>query len=195
MARVVNQILTEMDGISDRKEVFLLAATNRKDIIDHALLRPGRFDKQLYVPLPSAADRHGIIQSIVNPMILKGVTFNVDFFNLANVTSGFSGADLSHLVREAASEAVREAITPKLEGLELGSAASLSLHEPATINDYHFLNVLKKIEPSVSAFENSMYRQHLFNDKLNSEVVVQDRHDNLNTNVMLHFFPLRGSPY
>lgn len=62
--RVVNQMLTEMDGVQDRQGVYLLAASNRPDIIDPAVLRPGRFDKILYVGLPSANDRVEILRAI-----------------------------------------------------------------------------------------------------------------------------------
>lgn len=62
--RVVNQMLTEMDGIESRKDVFLLAASNRPDIVDPAVLRPGRLDKILYVGLPSPADRVDILRAL-----------------------------------------------------------------------------------------------------------------------------------
>lgn len=61
--RVVNQLLTEMDGLEERRGVFVIAATNRPDIIDPAMLRPGRLDKLLYVPLPDKNDRHSILQT------------------------------------------------------------------------------------------------------------------------------------
>lgn len=73
--RVVNQMLTEMDGIEARKDVFLLAASNRPDIIDPAVLRPGRLDKILYVGLPSSTDRVDILRALtkvsVGPTIIK----------------------------------------------------------------------------------------------------------------------------
>lgn len=62
--RVVNQLLTEMDGVEDRKEVYIMAATNRPDIIDPAVLRPGRLDKILYVGLPQEADRIDILRAL-----------------------------------------------------------------------------------------------------------------------------------
>ncbi|KAH7470585.1 hypothetical protein PRIC1_001522 [Phytophthora ramorum] len=62
--RVVNQLLTEMDGLDGRRNVFVMAATNRPDIIDPAMLRPGRLDKLLYVPLPRASERHQILKTI-----------------------------------------------------------------------------------------------------------------------------------
>lgn len=67
--RVVNQMLTEMDGIESRKDVFLLAASNRPDIIDPAVLRPGRLDKILYVGLPSPSDRVAILRALTKVVI------------------------------------------------------------------------------------------------------------------------------
>ena len=69
--RVVNQLLTEMDGLEDRKGVFVIAATNRPDIIDPAMLRPGRLDKLLYVPLPTKEDRHQILQTVTKKLPLS----------------------------------------------------------------------------------------------------------------------------
>jgi len=66
--RVVNQLLTEMDGLDERRDVFVIAATNRPDIIDPAMLRPGRLDKLLYVPLPTNEDRLSILQTITRSM-------------------------------------------------------------------------------------------------------------------------------
>lgn len=67
--RVVNQLLTEMDGIGSRKDVFILAASNRPDIIDPAILRPGRLDKILFVGLPTASDRSDILRAITKVFI------------------------------------------------------------------------------------------------------------------------------
>lgn len=71
--RVVNQLLTEMDGVEDRKEVYIMAATNRPDIIDPAVLRPGRLDKILYVGLPQEEDRVDILRALTKVLILKAV--------------------------------------------------------------------------------------------------------------------------
>lgn len=68
--RVVNQLLTEMDGLEDRKGVFVIAGTNRPDIIDPAMLRPGRLDKLLYVPLPSKDDRLSILEKVTQKLPL-----------------------------------------------------------------------------------------------------------------------------
>jgi len=98
--RLVNQLLTEMDGLEDRNGVFVIAATNRPDIIDPAMLRPGRLDKLLYVPLPSKDDRHSILKTITKSLPLSD---DVELRLIAHCDNaeGYSGADLSALVREA----------------------------------------------------------------------------------------------
>ena len=65
---MVNQLLTEMDGLDERRDVFVIAATNRPDIIDPAMLRPGRLDKLLYVPLPTNDDRFSILQTVTRSL-------------------------------------------------------------------------------------------------------------------------------
>jgi ribosome biogenesis ATPase len=72
--RVVNQLLTELDGLEDRTGVFVIAATNRPDIIDPAMLRPGRLDKLLYVPLPSKDDRYSILKTCTKSVPLDQST-------------------------------------------------------------------------------------------------------------------------
>jgi ribosome biogenesis ATPase len=98
--RVVNQLLTEMDGLEDRKGVFVIAATNRPDIIDPAMLRPGRLDKLLYVPLPTKDDRFSILKTVTKSLPLDKEV-NLRLISHSEHCDGFSGADLSALVREA----------------------------------------------------------------------------------------------
>jgi transitional endoplasmic reticulum ATPase len=105
--RVVNQLLTEMDGMQNMKDVVVIAATNRIDIIDPALLRPGRFDKLLEVPMPEEATRLEILKIHTKRMPLAD---EVDLKTLAKQTEGYSGADLEALCREAGMVALREDI-------------------------------------------------------------------------------------
>ena len=98
--RVVNQLLTEMDGLEDRKGVFVIAATNRPDIIDPAMLRPGRLDKLLYVPLPTKDDRHSILKTLTKKLPMDE-SVQLRLMAHSEHCDGFSGADLSALVREA----------------------------------------------------------------------------------------------
>ena len=104
--RVVNQMLTEMDGVQSRSQVFVIAATNRPDIVDPAMLRPGRLDRLLYVPLPSLAGRLEILQTHMRQLPMAK---DVDLQLFAERAEGFSGADLAALAREAAMQAIRKA--------------------------------------------------------------------------------------
>merc|ERR1719152_794224 len=87
--RVINQILTEMDGMGAKKSVFIIGATNRPDIIDPAVLRPGRLDQLIYIPLPDEGSRINTRKSPVSE--------EVDFTYLARTLHGFSGADITEI--------------------------------------------------------------------------------------------------
>lgn len=102
--QTLNQILSEMDGFEKESNVIVLAATNRPDILDAALLRPGRFDRQVVIGLPTLEERKEILGVHLRG---KPVGSDVDTHNLAQITPGFSGADLQNLVNEAALEAAR----------------------------------------------------------------------------------------
>ncbi|KYN16964.1 Nuclear valosin-containing protein-like protein [Trachymyrmex cornetzi] len=111
-ARVVNQMLTEMDGVEGRQGVFLMAASNRPDIIDAAVLRPGRLDKILYVGLPNASDRVDILRAVTKNATRPKLASDVDLNQVAydNRCDGYTGADLAALIREAGMEALKEVI-------------------------------------------------------------------------------------
>ena len=102
--QTLNQLLTEMDGFDARKGVVILAATNRPDSLDPALLRPGRFDRRIHVELPDLKGRTDILR-----VHARGVKISdaVDFESIARATSGASGADLANIINEAALRAVR----------------------------------------------------------------------------------------
>lgn len=102
--QTLNQLLVEMDGFDDRHEVILLAATNRPDVLDPALLRPGRFDREITVSLPDRKGREGILK--IHSRGLRLAT-NVNLALMARSTTGFSGADLANLCNEAALIAAR----------------------------------------------------------------------------------------
>lgn len=101
----LNQLLTEMDGFETNSGVIILAATNRADILDSALLRAGRFDRQIYVDLPELKDREEIFKVHLKPLKLAG---DVDISFLAKQTPGFSGADIANVANEAALIAARK---------------------------------------------------------------------------------------
>lgn len=102
--QTLNQLLVEMDGFSNNEGVIVMAATNRADILDNALLRPGRFDRQVYIGLPDVKGREEILKVHAKE---KPLGDDVDLRSIARGTSGFSGADLENLLNEAALLAVR----------------------------------------------------------------------------------------
>ncbi len=103
--QTLNQLLVEMDGFGRTEGVIVLAATNRPDILDPALLRPGRFDRQIYVGAPDAKGREEVLKVHAKDKKLDG---DVDLRSVALATSGFTGADLSNLLNEAAIMAARD---------------------------------------------------------------------------------------
>jgi len=127
--RIVNQLLTEMDGIKPLRGVVVIAATNRPDLLDPALLRPGRFDRIIKVPPPDRKARLEILKIHTRRVPLAS---DVDLEKLADMTNGFTGADLEALVREAVMLALRE----KLEAREVSMK--------------YFLEALKVVKPSLS---------------------------------------------
>merc|ERR1712176_335194 len=105
--RVINQILTEIDGVGARKNVFVIGATNRPDILDPAVIRPGRLDQLIYIPLPDFKSRMSIFKASLRKAPLDP---EVDIEVLARSTHGFSGADISEICTSASKLAIREAI-------------------------------------------------------------------------------------
>ncbi len=103
--QTLNQLLAEMDGFDPTTGVVVMAATNRPEVLDPALLRPGRFDREVEIPLPNQAERAAILAVHVEG---KRLAPDVDFDNVARATPGFSGADLANLINEAAIVAVRD---------------------------------------------------------------------------------------
>ncbi len=99
----LNQLLTEMDGFEDASGVVVIAATNKIDVLDPALLRSGRFDRRVFVELPTLAEREAILAKYLEKMIHE-----VDIKEIARMTTGFNGASLSTLVNESALEALRQ---------------------------------------------------------------------------------------
>ncbi|KDO20878.1 hypothetical protein SPRG_14110 [Saprolegnia parasitica CBS 223.65] len=143
--RVVNQLLTEMDGLDARKNVVVIAATNRPDIIDPAMLRPGRLDKLLYVPLPHAAERFQIL-STLSEKCKMDPALDLEAIARDPRCDSFSGADLSALVREAGVAVLREADQTHIEiGL--------------CIQKKHFESAFQTVFPSVSRADQKIFEK------------------------------------
>ena len=108
--RVMNQLLTEMDGMNVKKDVFIIGATNRPDIIDPALMRPGRLDQLIYIPMPDTPARECILQSSLRK---TPVSDDVDLRFLAEYLDKYSGADINEVCQRAVKFAIRESVEKK----------------------------------------------------------------------------------
>jgi len=118
--RVMNQLLTEMDGVGAKKNVFIIGATNRPDIIDTALMRPGRLDQLIYIPMPDYDSRLDILQKALRK---SPVAKEVDLQYMATQTDKFTGADLQEICQRAAKLAIREDIQRSFERDQIKAAA------------------------------------------------------------------------
>ena len=105
--QTLNQLLTELDGFNNNNGIIVLGATNRVDVLDEALLRPGRFDRKVFIDLPDLKDRLAILKVHTKNKVLSN---NINLDKIAKITVGFSGADLANLINEAAILSVRENI-------------------------------------------------------------------------------------
>ncbi|XP_042984658.1 cell division control protein 48 homolog C isoform X4 [Carya illinoinensis] len=145
--RLVNQLLIELDGAEQRRGVFVIGATNRPEAMDLALLRPGRFGKLLYVPLPNANERGLILKALGRK---KPIDASVDLGAIGRMDAceNLSGADLAALMNEAVMVAVEERL----------STESISDATSWTIKATHFERALSKISPSVSDKQKQYYK-------------------------------------
>lgn len=145
--RIVNQLLTSMDGLEDMENVFVIAATNRPDIVDPALLRPGRFDKLVLMPLPDEDTRLKILQVHAKDMPLE----KVDLAALAKMLEGYVGADIENLCREAGLAALRKDKAAKkvtMEHFEEALAAVKPSTTPDTAKQYE--NIFRQMKTAIS---------------------------------------------
>ncbi|MEF8847961.1 MAG: CDC48 family AAA ATPase [Candidatus Thermoplasmatota archaeon] len=135
--RIISQLLTELDGLEELKDIVVIAATNRPDLIDTALLRPGRFDKLLYVQQPDKESRKEIFKiHLKNKPLAK----KVDIDDLADKTKGYTGADIAALCKESVMNAIREYIK-KVGKIDKDKMKKLKIEEK------HLEKALDKIKP------------------------------------------------
>ncbi|NJE04924.1 AAA family ATPase [Thermococcus sp. M36] len=151
--RLINQLLTEMDGIERNSGVVVIAATNRPDILDPALLRPGRFDRLILVPAPDEKARLEILKVHTRRVPLAE---DVNLRELAKRTEGYSGADIEALVREAALIAMRR-IMAKLPA-ELVEEESEEFLGKLRVSRRDFEEAMKKVRPSITPYMLEYYR-------------------------------------
>ncbi|WBW71739.1 ribosome assembly ATPase Rix7 [Schizosaccharomyces osmophilus] len=156
-SRVVNTLLTELDGLNDRSSVYVIAATNRPDIIDAAMLRPGRLDKTLLVDLPDAHERVEILKTISKSTPLD-TEINLELIGRDERCSNFSGADLAALVREAAVTALRSAVFQDIASNE-PEVTQHSANAPIRVTMADFDLAFKNIRPSVSDRDRQKYQR------------------------------------
>jgi len=160
--RVINQILTEIDGVGARKNVFCIGATNRPDILDPAVIRPGRLDQLIYIPLPDLKSRVAIFKAALRKAPLAdGVNIEV----LARSTHGFSGADITEICTAASKLAIREAILLEEERLKKVAAGELDEDEGKAdskdllITKTHFNFAMSKARRSVSEKDLTLFEE------------------------------------
>lgn len=164
--RVVNQLLTEMDGMNAKKNVFIIGATNRPDQIDPTILRPGRLDQLIYVPLPDEEGRLSILSAQLRKTPLEP---GLDLRAIAKLTNGFTGADLSYIVQRAAKFAIKESIEAhktfeeaKIKKEEGGEDIDMEDQpDPVPfISKAHFEEAMKTAKRSVSPAELRRYEAY-----------------------------------
>ncbi|HIC99575.1 MAG TPA: AAA family ATPase, partial [Pyrodictiaceae archaeon] len=151
--RLINQLLTEMDGIEENSGVVVIAATNRPDILDPALLRPGRFDRLILVPAPDERARYEIFRVHTRRMPLAE---DVDLKELARRTEGYTGADIAAVCREAAMNAMRRALK---EGIIKPGVKMDEVRQKVKVTMRDFEEALKKVGPSVSKETMEYYKK------------------------------------
>ncbi|KAG6850104.1 hypothetical protein H0H93_001025 [Arthromyces matolae] len=162
-ARVVNTLLTELDGLDARKSVYVIAATNRPDMIDPAMVRPGRLDKLLYVDLPSPDERAEIVRTMTRKLPLEctdGATLEHVHRGIEILVrercEGFSGADLAALVREAGVIALKRTLGA-LDQMDKDEVNGLDESKKVVVQVSDFATALEKVNPSVSAAQRRKY--------------------------------------
>ena len=154
--KVLSQFLTELDGLEVKKDIIVIAATNRPDILDPALIRPGRIDRILLVPAPNEEEREIILNIFTKGMPL---TANIDLKALNMKLDGFSGADVETLCREAGMIALRENLRAR------------------KISEEHFKAAIESVYPSITSEIIKWYED--FGSKLKSRIIQQSKEDQM----------------
>ncbi|KAA0684822.1 AAA family ATPase [Neorhizobium sp. P12A] len=139
--RIVAQLLTLMDGLEPRQNIVVIGATNRRDAIDEALRRPGRFDREIVIGVPDQNGRREVLAIHTRGMPLSE---NADLDEIARTTYGFVGADLGALVREAAMDALRRV----LPDINLREGIPSEILERLTVSQDDFVSAMRRIQPS-----------------------------------------------
>lgn len=187
--RVVNQLLTEMDGLESRRSVFVIAATNRPELIDPAMMRPGRLDKLLYVPLPTPDDRASILKALsTNVNISKDV--NVEELAKSKRADGFSGADCAALLREAGLAVLRDHALDRIRRRASNSGDNdIEVEQPLQITEKHFNYAFDHVMPSVSKTDQKKYdrmRDRMARARSRALEDVKEKDENGDSNISIN---------
>jgi len=162
--RVLNQLLTEMDGVGGKKNLFFIGATNRPDILDEALIRPGRLDQLIYIPLPDKPSRVSVLKAVLRK---SPISPNIHFEFLGDLTEGFTGADITELCQRATKAAIRESIEADEQRKALmkenpdgDQAMADAMEDPVpVITRKHFEEALAAARKSVTAYDLDKFEQ------------------------------------
>mmetsp|Transcript_107529 Transcript_107529/g.342930 ORF Transcript_107529/g.342930 Transcript_107529/m.342930 type:complete len:199 (+) Transcript_107529:1758-2354(+) len=152
----MNQLLTEIDGVGVKKNVFFIGATNRPELLDEALLRPGRLDQLIYIPLPDLPARQSVLECALKR---SPISPNVSVAYIAQRTEGFSGADLTELCQRAAKAAIRDAIATEELQNSGGSGMEIEAEGEGEITRKHFEEAFAGARRSVAAADLAKYEQ------------------------------------
>ncbi|KAK6459884.1 AAA ATPase [Scheffersomyces coipomensis] len=183
-SRVVNTLLTELDGLNDRKGIFVIGATNRPDMIDPAMLRPGRLDKTLYIELPTSSERAEILRTLVranNTPLDESVSLETVAED--ERCRNFSGADLSSLVREAGVTALKKKF---FSNQRIDQLDASGFYEPEGLDDQisvtidDFDQALSSISPSVSDKDRSRYER--LNKRMGWSIIKEEKEEEKSEN-------------
>nr|AJA32494.1 ATPase [Nosema pernyi] len=148
--RVLNQLLTEMDGMNQKKNVFVIGATNRPDQLDTAIMRPGRLDQLVYIPLPDLDSRLSILKAALRKTPLAP---DVNLVQLAEATDRFSGADLTEICQRACKLAVKESIEYEIKAKKDDSNL-MDIEDPIPfLTEKYFVQAMKTARRSVTEKE------------------------------------------
>jgi len=157
--RVVNALLCEMDGIGAKKTVFIIGATNRPDIIDPALMRPGRLDQLIYIPLPDLESRYSIFKAVLRK---THIAKDVDLYFLSKITERLSGADITAVCQRAQQSCVRETIDRAREAIARGEEPADTTPE---LQRRHFEEGMAHARRSVEEVNLQAYKDFRANQK------------------------------
>ena len=165
---MINQILTEIDGVGARKSVFVIGATNRPDILDPAVTRPGRFDQLVYIPMPDFDARLSIFGANLRK---SPIAPDVNVSALAAATEGLSGADIAEICQRAAKNAVLESVeTDRLQSLN-GKGEKKDF--VPFIRSDHFQEALKRARRSIS--EEDLQHYEIYRSKMKAQGIEESR--------------------